>query len=509
MLIIHPPLTKPCEPPAALAYLAGALEKHGIAHTLFDLNIEALEYLFCSSRAAEDTWSKRAFKNYRKNLKALRSPDTYTNMDRYKRAVADSNRVLEIAGKRYGLRISLSNYQDSRYSPLTSSDLLDAAADFRENIFFPYFSTRFFELFSQEHTAVVGFSLNYLSQALCTFAMIGYLRKHWPEKKIIVGGGLATTWLSHPRWSNPFAELIDLFFAGRGEQSLIRFLKKTPDSSAVQPLFTALQDNNYLSPGFILPYTSSYGCFWKRCNFCPETSEGTAYSHNQPTRTIDELTDLCDRTAPSLIHLLDNALSPSTLGALAENQLAAPWYGFARFDGLLADPDFCLRLKRSGCVMLKLGLESGDQRVLEKMNKGILLSVASQVLANLHQVGIATYIYLLFGTPAEDLEAALRTMDFIETHHQQITFVNLAIFNLPLDSDQHGLLETTPFSQGDLSIYQDFKHPLGWERKKIRSFLATRFKRSPEIAEILRNDPPFFTSNHAPFLLTAVKKKSQ
>jgi len=49
MLIIHPPLTKPCEPPAALAYLCAALAAHGHSCSVCDMNIEALEYIFATA----------------------------------------------------------------------------------------------------------------------------------------------------------------------------------------------------------------------------------------------------------------------------------------------------------------------------------------------------------------------------------------------------------------------------------------------------------------------------
>ena len=35
---------------------------------------------------------------------------------------------------------------------------------------------------------------------------------------------------------------------------------------------------------------------------------------------------------------------------------------------ILTDDDFCLALKKSGCVMLKLGIESGDEEVLDNLN---------------------------------------------------------------------------------------------------------------------------------------------
>ena len=161
-----------------------------------------------------------------------------------------------------------------------------------------------------------------------------------------------------------------------------------------------------------------------------------------------------------------------------------------------------LSLKNSGCTMLKLGLESGNQGVLDRMEKGIDLHLAGRVLENLHAAGIRSYVYLLFGTPAETEPEARQTLDFVEKYHKQISFLNLAIFNLPICSIEASSLEVSNFYEGDLSIYRNFVHPHGWNRRQVRHFLDTIFKRSPAAAAMLKRDPPFFTSNHAPFLQT-------
>jgi radical SAM superfamily enzyme YgiQ (UPF0313 family) len=168
-------------------------------------------------------------------------------------------------------------------------------------------------------------------------------------------------------------------------------------------------------------------------------------------------------------------------------------------DPELADPGFCRSLRRSGCVMLKLGLESGDQEVLDRMGKGIRLDMASQVLLNLQEAGIAVYLYLLFGTPAEASVEARRTLDFVVRHRDAIGFLNAALFNMPAGGEEAAEYETEPFYDGDLSLYTGFRHPRGWGRKEARRFLDGEFRRDPAVAAILRNDPPFFTSNHAPF----------
>ena len=507
MLIIHPPLAKPCEPPAAPACLAAALTAHGHACSVCDLNIEALEYVFRTARPQGDTWTDRAAKHIDKNLEILRDKHGYGSFDRYARAVADLDRFLAMAGKDFGLQLSLANYQDNARSPVKSADLRTAATDFQANIFFPYFSKRLDELIETAQCTRIGISLTYLSQALTTFAMIGYIRTRHPEQEIILGGGLVTTWLSNPLWRNPFADLVDHFIAGRGEKPLLRLLGSEQREPHPLPVFSGLDENSYLSPGLILPYATSSGCFWKKCSFCPERSENNPYVQVPPGTAVAQLRNLCELHSPALIHLLDNAISPALLRTLCDQPPGVPWYGFARIDRWLADREFCRRLRAAGCVMLKLGLESGDQEVLDRMHKGIDLRQAARVLENLHDAGIATYVYLLFGTPAETRAEAERTRQFVEEHHRAIDFLNLAIFNLPVGSDEAEALPLSDFYEGDLSLYRNFIHPRGWDRVEVRRFLAS-FKRSPKIADILKNDPPLFTSNHAPFMALGLTKKS-
>ncbi|OGU17065.1 MAG: radical SAM protein [Geobacteraceae bacterium GWC2_53_11] len=499
MLLIFPPLAKACEPPAGIARLAAALKSHGLPCRLLDANLEGQLWLLEQPPAANDTWSRRAYKGRARNLAALRDSATYAAPDRYGRAVSDLNRLLAISAVEQDVVIGLADYQHDTLSPLRSDDLRFAAQQPEQNPFFPYFSRRLPALLAEAGTA--GFSLNYLSQALCTFAMIGYLRREFPALKIVLGGGLVTSWMQRPGWRNPFGDLVDSMISGPGEAQLLELLGVGSTASRhVLPDYTGLPVGEYLSPGLILPYSAASGCYWNGCSFCPERAEGNAYHPVPVSRVLSDLKLLTEQMTPRLIHLLDNAISPALLHALAEHPPGVPWYGFARIDEQLADLDFCRALKRSGCVMLKLGLESGDQNVLDRMNKGIELNVASRVLQNLQEAGIAVYCYLLFGTPGETEVAARRTLEFVARHHQAITFLNLAVFNMPLHGEEAEQYGQQPFYEGDLSLYTAFRHPGDWGRKQVRRFLESEFKRHPAVAAIVRNDPPQFSSNHAPLL---------
>lgn len=499
MLLINPPAAKPCEPPLGIAQLAGSLRGNDLQCTLLDANLEGLLFLLESASEPKDTWGRRAYRNLEINIAGLRSRELYTNQDRYRRAVADVNRMLDLAGKEKNISLSLANYQDPSLSPLKSVDLLGAAAQPEQNIFYAYFSKRLTELLAEKQPSLIGFSLNYLSQAITTFAMIGFVKSIAPKLPIVLGGGLVTSWLSNPNWENPFAELIEHLVSGPGEKALMHLLGRQGSSEHYMPDFKGLPVEDYLAPGFILPYAASSGCYWNKCSFCPEKTEENPYISLPAEQVLSDLDILKKQTNPAMLHFLDNAISPALLKTLTSRPLNIPWYGFARVHSALTDVDFCLALRRSGCVMLKLGLETGNQDVLDSMNKGIDLDMVAQTLNALRRAGIRTYVYLLFGTPSESIVQARHTLGFVEKHADAITYLNLAIFNMPICSSEASALQVSSFSEGDLSLYTDFVHPLGWHRKDVRRFLDQEFKRHPAVASILRRDPLHFTSNHAPF----------
>jgi hypothetical protein len=501
IILIHPPIAKCSEPPAGIAKLSACLNTNGIHHDIIDANLEGILYLMnnvSNNNTTSDRWTTRAVKNLERNLAALKNKATYQNLSRYQRAVMDINHILNVMGKSWHVDLSLADYHDQCLSPVKSADLISAAEKPQTNPFYPYFQNRLINAL-KDNPDFIGFSLNYLSQALCTFAMIGFIKKIQPRQKIILGGSLVTSWIKLSMDRNIFKGLVDEMVAGAGDQKLLKLLDVKDGKTFCPPDYNGFPLDQYLSPSLILPYSSARGCYWHNCAFCPEKAEGNAYLPLEVSKVTQELQFLTGLLNPSLIHILDSSISPSLLGALAQRPPGALWYGFTRITQHLTDEDFCFCLKRSGCAMLKLGIESGDQEVLDQLNKGIDLPTASAVLKTLKRAGIATYCYFLFGTPPETKECATKTLDFVCQHHDCIDFLNLAIFNLPAQSVEAQSLATHDFYKGDLSLYKNFQHPFGWQRPAVRNFLEKTFKKHPAIAPILRRTPEFFTSNHAPF----------
>lgn len=499
ILLVNPPLLKPSEAPPGVARLYGTLSASGVKCLAIDANIEAILHLMGKTPEGPDRWTLRAVRNRERNLGAIRSRSGYLDLQRYKRLVSDLNRLLEKAPVHGSARLSLSNYSDRELSPVRSEDLLRAAEKYWENPFYEYFSQRLSTVAERENPRIAGFSLNFLSQAMSAFSMIGYMRARFPGVRIVLGGGLVTSWMRGPGWKNPFSGLVDDVVDGRGEPALLALAGKEGGAAVPQPDYSVFPMDDYFAPGPILPYSAASGCYWGRCSFCPEKAEGTRYEPIPPQRAVREARRLVQKTGPVLLHLLDSALSPALLRELAGHPPGVGWYGFSRIMECLADGDFCRALRDSGCAMLKLGLESADQGVIDGEGKGIDVEVASRALAALKKAGIGTYVYLLFGTPSESEKEARKTLDFVAAQAEWIDFLNVAVFNMPVNGPRAASLGTSPHYEGDLSLYTGFSHPRGWDRARVRHFLEKEFSRHPAIAPVISRDPPFFTSNHAPF----------
>jgi len=86
----------------------------------------------------------------------------------------------------------------------------------------------------------------------------------------------------------------------------------------------------------------------------------------------------------------------------------------------LTDLDFCRALKKSGCVMLKLGLESGDQGFLDQMKKSFAFG-SLESYKNLRRRGFQPMSTSFLG-PFKGLAEARQTLEFTAKHADGIDF---------------------------------------------------------------------------------------
>ena len=326
IILIHPPIAKCSEPPAGIAKLSACLNANRVHHEVIDANLEGILYLLkhvSSNSTTTDRWTMRACKKRESKYAALRDITTYQNQSRYQQAVMDINHLLNAAGKSWRVDLSLADYHDQCLSPVKSADLISAAEKPQTNPFYPYFQHRLIKAL-EGNPDFIGFSLNYLSQALCTFAMIGFIKQIQPRQKIILGGSLVTSWIKLGAHKNIFNGLVNEMVAGAGEKKLLKLLNVKDGLINCPPDYNGFPLDQYLSPGLILPYSGARGCYWHKCAFCPEKAEGNAYLPLEVSQVTQELQILTRQLNPALIHILDSSISPSLLGALAQGRRVRP-----------------------------------------------------------------------------------------------------------------------------------------------------------------------------------------
>jgi hypothetical protein len=193
---------------------------------------------------------------------------------------------------------------------------------------------------------------------------------------------------------------------------------------------------------------------------------------------------------------------------IIEGQLPYRWYGFSRLETTFLRDGVADLLGRGGCRMLKLGLESGSQRLLDVMDKQQNIETVSAILRALRNAGVMVHAFLMFGSPHEAQEDAEATERFIADHADCIQFMNCSLMNLAHGSPMaeapsaHGIQSVTPFEiEGhtlDLALYSNFEGS-GWGRLQARRFLHDRFLRHPSIRAIHLQTPALFDSNHSVF----------
>lgn len=516
VLLIHPPAAKAGEPPLGLAVLQAHLKARGVKVSIFDANRDGYRYLLRSQTLAAkvgpalSTRLRRALRHAESSLSLLCSAAAATNPARYATAVRYLNDALSLyGGDSGGERLTLGDYRHGELSEFSKRDLTRLAAGEQRTLFYDYFHGELLPVVEQCRPRLLALSINYRHQVLPAFELAGLLRRRFPGVPLVAGGGMISCWQSALRETGMRLPVFDHLVAGPGEQPLYDLLENASESDylledasilALEPDFAGLDPAGYFSPHPVLPVTASRGCYWARCLFCPEAANPTHPYKAFPGRDLPRLLrSLADRWNVRHFHLTDNAIPPSALKVLsAQADLLGDlsWYGFVRFEPSLLEGDLIERLARCGCRLLQLGLESGSQAVLDRLAKGTQLSVAAAVLQRLKQAGIATYVYVLLGTPGETAEDAGQTKGFLEAHAGHIDYLNLAIMNMP----RHSALA----AQADAGLAQplDLYLPMdedAVERRSARRFLQGELLASPVIKAIVNRTPPLFTSNHAFF----------
>lgn len=167
---------------------------------------------------------------------------------------------------------------------------------------------------------------------------------------------------------------------------------------------------------FSLNMVSTRGCPF-HCNWCAKPIWGQRYAMRSPAGVAEELALLKRTIRPDHIWFADDifGLRPQWVAdfgrEVAARDAAIPFMIQSRAD-LLTDQAVA-GLRQAGCVEVWMGAESGSQKILDAMEKGINVQEILDARARLRDAGIKACFFIQFGYPGETLDDILATVRLV------------------------------------------------------------------------------------------------
>jgi radical SAM superfamily enzyme YgiQ (UPF0313 family) len=162
---------------------------------------------------------------------------------------------------------------------------------------------------------------------------------------------------------------------------------------------------------------TSRGCPYT-CDFCvAPIHQGHKFRERSAKSLVDEIERSYRELGVEFFYLWGDTvtLNVKSFSAFCDELIARnlpiQWFGNARADNL-TDPAFVHRLKRSGCWMLALGIESESDEVRKDMVKRLEREKIQAAFRNMREAGIRSFAFFIFGYPGETPETMDHTIDY-------------------------------------------------------------------------------------------------
>ncbi len=303
------------------------------------------------------------------------------------------------------------------------------------------------ERICQDPPDVIGFSIYYCNEAPANW-LIKEFRKRLPNVKIIIGGSNTHNQVEPMKdFSDKNGKLYDYIGNGEGEMIMLEILeeiengivhettqvRRQPEEQRINISNLPLPDygdfdfNEYRFPNGVCSELSR-GCTAK-CTFCEET-HFWRYRQRMSTDAVSEVEHLYYTYGTDVFWFIDSLVNGNInelrafCKGVAAKDLKIHWTGYSRCDGRM-DLEFFQDLAKSGCMMLNYGIESGSQKVLDDMAKGVTIKEMEQNLRDGRETGVMAFSNWMVGFPTEDHQDFADTMTFL-WRNRNTSLVNIA-----------------------------------------------------------------------------------
>jgi len=310
------------------------------------------------------------------------------------------------------------------------------------------------------HPNFVLISVPFPGNLYAAFRSAQWIKKHYPNIKISMGGGFPNTELRSLSDARVF-EFLDFITLDDGEmpvenliehlegQRKLSDLKRTfalvngkvqyinnstcrdyKQSETGTPDYSDLLLDKYISVIEIVnpmhrmwsdgrwnKLTMAHGCYWGKCTFCDISLDYIkVYEPVAANLLCDRIEELILQTGQNGFHFVDEAAPPALMRALAleiiRRKIAVTWWTNIRFEKSFTR-DLCLLLKASGCIAVSGGLEVASDRLLQLIDKGVTVEQVAKVTRNFTEAGIMVHAYLMYGYPTQTIQETVDSLEMV------------------------------------------------------------------------------------------------
>ncbi len=204
------------------------------------------------------------------------------------------------------------------------------------------------------------------------------------------------------------------------------------------------------------------GCPYK-CNWCSHSVYGHTHRRRSPHAVVDEIEWALKRYRPEMLWMADDVFTIHH-GWLAEYAaemkrrcIRLPFECITRADRL--NEKAAALLAELGCMRVWIGSESGSQRILDAMQRGVTVEQVQQAVDLSRRNGIQTGMFLMWGYDGEEIADIEATVEHVKKCRPDIFFTTVSY-----------PIKGTPYFE---NVRQRLVAIEPWERSSDRNFVVS------------------------------------
>jgi anaerobic magnesium-protoporphyrin IX monomethyl ester cyclase len=171
------------------------------------------------------------------------------------------------------------------------------------------------------------------------------------------------------------------------------------------------------------------GCPYK-CNWCSHSVYGHTHRRRSPRAVAEEVEWLLGRYGPDMLWIADDVFTIhhgwifEYAAELKRRGISIPFECITRADRL--NERIAGTLRELGCMRVWIGSESGSQRILNAMERGVTVEQVRRAVGLCKANGIETGMFLMWGYDGEDIGDVEATIDHVKECRPDVFFTTVS-----------------------------------------------------------------------------------